>query len=114
MGQANVLSTEGRVFQGMGVSEVAPRGEPELCVLSVSMSRVELGEAMGSIWPRAHKGAKGKGFGGNTGKDIKRVSGNDVREVRDYSNAVPGIRSFVGGCVSSWGRVRKSKGRVRT
>jgi len=42
-----------------------------------------------------HKGAKGKGVGGNAGKNIKRVSGNDIREVRDDSNAVLGIRSLI-------------------
>jgi hypothetical protein len=59
------------------------------------MLRAELGEMMGSIWPRAHKRAKGNGFRGNTGENVKRVSGNDIREVRDYSNAVPSIRSIV-------------------
>ena len=29
------------------------------------------------------------------GKDIKGMGRDDVREVRDYSNAVPGIRSLV-------------------
>jgi hypothetical protein len=60
---------------------------------------MELGEAMGSIQPGAYKGAKGKGFGGNTGENVKRVSGDDVGEVEDYSNVVPGIGGFVGrGC----------------
>jgi len=69
---------------------------------------------MSSIWPTAHKGAEGDGFGGNTRKDIKGMSRDNVREVRDYSNAVPGVGSLVGGCVNGWGRVRKSRGRVRT
>jgi hypothetical protein len=59
------------------------------------MSREKLGETMGSIWPRAYKRAKGNRFRGNTGENVKRVSGNDVREVGDYSNAVPSIRSIV-------------------
>jgi hypothetical protein len=42
------------------------------------------------------------------------MSGNDVREVRDYSNAVPGIRSLVSRSVDGWGGMRKSRGRVRT
>jgi hypothetical protein len=98
----------------MGVSEVALRGKEELCIVSVSSSRTELSEAMSSIWPTAHEGAKGNGFGGNVGEDIKGVSGNNIREVRDYSNAVPGIGSLVGRGVNGWGRVRKSRGRVRT
>ena len=76
--------------------------------------RVELGEAMGSVWPVMHKGLKGNGFRGNAGEDIKGVSGDDVREIRDYSNAVPGIGSLICGCVNGRGRVRKSRGRVRT
>jgi hypothetical protein len=76
-----VLSTEGRVFQGVGVSEMAPRGEEELCVVTVSVLRMELSKAVGSIRPMAHEGAKGNGFGGNAGEDIKGVSRNNVREV---------------------------------
>jgi hypothetical protein len=78
------------------------------------MSRAELGKAVSSVWPTAHEGSKGNGFRGNAGEDIKGMSGDNVREVRDYSNAVPGVRSLVGGCVNGWGRVRKSRGRVRT
>ena len=79
----------------MGVSEVALRGKPKLCGVTISTSRAELGEAVSSIRPAAHKGANGNGFGGNAGKDIKRMSRNDVREVRDYGNAVPGIGSLI-------------------
>jgi hypothetical protein len=68
---------------------------------------------MGSVWPVAHEGSKGNGFRGNMGEDIKRVSGDNVREVRDYSNAVPSIGSLVCRCVNGRGRVRKSRGRVR-
>jgi len=96
------------------VSEVAPRGEEEFCVVSVNASGTELSKAMGSIWPTAHEGAKGNGFGGNTRKDIKGVSGDDVREVRDHGNAVPGVGSLISRGVNGWGRVRKSRGRVRT
>ena len=98
----------------MGVSEMASRGEEELCVIPVSTSRMELSKAMGSIWPTAHERAKGNGFGGNVGEDIKGVSGDNVREVRNHGNAVPGIGSLIGRGVNGWGRVRTSRGRVRT
>ena len=98
----------------MGVSKMAPRGKPKLCGITVSASGAELSKMVHSIWPGAHEGAKGNGFRGNTGEDVKGMSRNNVREVRDYSNAVPGIGSLVGGCVNGWGRVRKSRGRVRT
>jgi hypothetical protein len=42
------------------------------------------------------------------------VSRNGIREVRDDSDAVPGVRSFVRRCVSGWGGMRKSRGRIRT
>jgi len=90
------------------------RGRPELCGVSISASGMEVGKAMSSIWPTAHKGAKGNGFRGNTRKDIKGMSSDDVGEVRDYANAVPGIRSLVGWCVNRWGGMRKSGGRIRT
>jgi hypothetical protein len=98
----------------MGVSKVASRGEEEFCVVPVSAARPELSKAMGSIWPTAHKGANGNRFGGNAGKDIKGMGRDDVREVRDYSNAVPSIGSLIGRGVDGQGRVRKSRGRVRT
>jgi hypothetical protein len=98
----------------MSVSKVAPRGKPKLCGISVSTTRAKLGEAMGSVRPVAHKGLKGNGFRGNTREDVKRMSGDNIREVRDYGNAVPGIGSLIRGCVNGRGRVRKSRGRVRT
>jgi hypothetical protein len=98
----------------MSVSKVASRGEPKLCGISISTSRVELGKAVSCVQPGAHKRAKGNRFRGDTGENVKRVSGNNVREVRDYCNAVPGIRSLVRGCVSGRGGMRKSRGRVRT
>jgi hypothetical protein len=98
----------------MGVSKVTSQSKPELCEVSVSTLRMEFGKAMSSVWPRAHERAKGNGFRGNVGKDIKGMSGDDIREVRDYGNAVPGIGSLIGGCVNRWGSVRKSRGRVRT
>jgi hypothetical protein len=109
-----VLSTEGRVFQHTSMSKVPPRGKPKLCGVSISVSGVEVGKAMSSIGPTAHKGAKGNWFRGNAWKDIKGMSGNDVGEVRDHSNAVPSIGGFVGRGVSGRSGMRKSGGRVRT
>jgi hypothetical protein len=98
----------------MGVSKMSSRGKKELCIPPLSSSGAELGKAMSSIQPGTHKGAKGKGFRGNARKDIKRVSGDDVWELRDYSDAVPGIRSLVTRGVNRRGGMRKSRGRVRT
>ena len=95
------------------MSKVAPRSKPELCGVSVSTLRAELSKAMSSVWPGAHKRVKGNRFGGNVGKDIKGMSRDNIREVRDYSNAVPGIRSLVGRSVNGQCSMRKSRGRVR-
>jgi hypothetical protein len=98
----------------MGVSETASRSKPELCEVSISVLRVELSKAMSSVRPGAHERAKGNRFRGNARKDIKGMSGDDVREVRDYGNAVPGIGSLIRGCVNRQSGMRKSRGRVRT
>jgi hypothetical protein len=66
---------------------------------------MEVGKAVSSVWPVAHKGAKGNGFGGNTREDIKGVSGDDVGKVRDHSDAVPGIGSLISRGVNGRGRV---------
>jgi len=98
----------------MCVSKVPSRGKPELCGVSISAPGAEVGKVMSSIGPTAHKGVKGNWFRGNAWKDIKRMGWDDVREVRDHSNAVPGIRSLVTRGVNRRGRMRKSRGRVRT
>ena len=102
------------MFQGMSMSKVPSRGKPKLCGVSISASGVEVGKVMSSIGPMAHKGVKSDRFGGNVGEDIKGVSGNNIGEVRDYGNAVPGIGSLIGRCVNGQGGMRKSRGRVRT
>jgi hypothetical protein len=98
----------------MAVSKVASRSEPKLCGISVGTSRAKLSKAMGGIGPRMHKGTHSHGFRSDTGKDIKGMGRDNVREVRDYSNAVPGIRSIVGRHINGQASVRKSRGRVRT
>jgi len=77
------------------MSEVALRGKPKLREVPISAAGVELGKAVSSIRPAAHKGAKGNVIGSNTGKDIKGMSRNNFREVGDYGNAVPGIGSLI-------------------
>jgi hypothetical protein len=96
------------------VSKVPSRGKPKLCEVSVSASRMELGKAVSRVRPAAHKGVDSNRFRGNTGKDIKGMGGDNVREVRDYSNAVPGIGSLLRRGVNGWSGMRKSRGRVRT
>jgi len=61
-----------------------------------------------------HKGVDGDRFRDNARKDIKGVSGNNIGEVRDYGNAVPGIGGLIGWGVNGRGSMRKSRGRFRT
>ena len=96
------------------MSEVALRSEPELCGVSISTLGAKLSKAMRAVGPGTHKGMHSYRFRSNTGKDIKGMGGNNIREVRDHSNAVPGISSLVTRGVNRWGRMRKSRGRVRT
>ena len=96
------------------MGKVASRSEPEFCIISISTLGVELSEAMGSIGPRTHERAQSNRFRGNAGENIKGMGRDNVREVRDHSNAVPGIGGIIGGRVSRRGSVRKSRGRFRT
>ena len=101
------------MLQGIRMGKMASRGKPEFCGIPVSAVRVELGKAVSSIWPAMHEGVKSNRFGGNAREDIEGMSGNNIGEVRDYCNAVPGIGSLVGRGVNGQCRVRKSRGRVR-
>jgi hypothetical protein len=98
----------------MSMSKVASRGNPKLGGVPISTLGAELSKAMSGIGLRAHKRAKSKGFRGNAGEDIKRMSRNGIGKVRDDGDAVPSIRSLIRGHVSRWGGVRKSRGRIRT
>ena len=77
------------------MSEVALKSEPELCGVSISTSGAKLSKAMRAVGPGTHKGMHSYRFRSNTGKDIEGMGRNDVREVRDHSNAVPGIRGLI-------------------
>jgi hypothetical protein len=98
----------------MCMSKMGPRGDPESCRVSISALGMELSKAVRGIGLGTHEGAHSYGFRSNVGKDIKRVSKDDIREVRDHSNAVPSIRSIIGRCINGQGSMRKSRGRFRT
>ena len=63
------------------MSEMTLRGNPKFGGIAISMLGMELGKVVSSIQPRTHKGVKGKGFGGDMGKNIKRVSWNSIGDV---------------------------------
>jgi hypothetical protein len=95
------------------MSKVGLRGDPEPCRVSVSVSGTELSKAVRGIGPGMHEQTHSYRFRSNAGKDIKGMSRDDIREVRDHSDAIPSIRSIVGGCINGRGSVRKSRGRFR-
>ena len=95
------------------MSKMALGSEPELCGISISSLRAKLSKAMRGIGPRTHKGMHSHRFRSNMGKNVKGMGGDNIREVRDYSDAVPGIRGIVGRHVSRQGSMRKSRGRFR-
>ena len=46
-------------------------------------------------------------------ENLKRMSGNGIREIRDNSKAVLGMGSLVSRCADGQGCMRKSRGRLR-
>ena len=96
------------------MSKVGPRGNLEPCRVSVSASGTELSKVVRGIGPGMHEQTHSYGFRSNAGKDIKGMSRDDIREVRDHCDAILSIRSIIGGCINGWGSVRKSRGRFRT
>ena len=69
----------------MNVSHIESDCRLEHGGIRVSIVGVKVYKAMRGIRLRAQKGPKVKGFRSQAGKNIKRVSRNSVREVRDDS-----------------------------
>jgi hypothetical protein len=97
--RANSFASKGNVLKGIGIGLVRARYRLELYKITISMKGMELSKAMRSVWPRMYKRVKRERLGGNTGEDIKRVSRNNVREARDYSDAVLGIGGLKEGSI---------------
>jgi hypothetical protein len=97
--RADTFKAKGSVLKGMSVSKVRVRHEPKLCGIAISAKGTEVEKAMGSVRRRTHQGSNRKGFRLNVGKDIKGMGRDNVREARDHSNAVPGIRGLKEGSV---------------
>ena len=113
MHRANTFKAKGMVLKGVSMSKVRARHEPKLGIIVISVKGVKLSKAMGSIGRGTQQGSKTERFWFNMGKDIKRMSRNNVREARDYSNAVPSIRSLEEGIGIRRGGRRKSRGGFR-
>jgi hypothetical protein len=99
MGRANALKTEGLVLKAMCMGHMGAGCQAEPPIISICMVWVKGGKAMHIIGPWSHKAIKGKGFRGNTWKDIKGVSWNNVRELRYNSQGrwghIPSLRGGI-------------------
>ena len=113
MGGADALKIEGLVLKSMYMGYMGVGCQAELSVISIYMVGMEGIEMMHFIGPRSHKATKVKGFRGKARKDIKRVSRNNIGELRNNSRGRWGHIPGLGGRVSIGGR-RKSRGRLRT
>jgi hypothetical protein len=88
--------------------------ETELPIVNISLVWREAGKPMTIVRPRSHKAPEAEGLWGNTWKDIKRVSGNNVRELRNNSGRRWGCIPSIRGRVSMRRRRKISGGVVRT
>jgi hypothetical protein len=99
VGGADALETEGLVLQGVRVSYVRASCEAELPIISIGSVQTKVGEAVTTVRPRSHKALQAEGFWGDAWKDVKRVSGNYIGELRNNSGGrwgrIPGIRGGV-------------------
>jgi hypothetical protein len=60
---------------------------------------MEWGKMVRGIRLRADKGTNGERNRFDAGKDVKGMGRDNVREARDYSNAVPSIRGLEEGSI---------------
>ena len=70
------------------------RCKAKLGIIAVNAKGSELGKAVRGIGRGAKQETKTEGFWFNTGEDVKGMGGDNVREARDYGNAVPSVRSL--------------------
>jgi hypothetical protein len=108
------FTAEGLVLKVMSVSEMGARREPKLIGIVIGAVGMEVHEAVGSKRGSSQERAKGEGFRLNARENVKRMGRDDVRERRDYCDAVPGIGGFKEGLGIGRGGGRKSRGRFRT
>jgi len=107
-----VLKTEGLVLESMPIGRMGAGCQAKLPIVGICMVWVKEGKAMHIIGPRSHKATKAERFRGNTWKDIKWMSQNNIRELRHHSGGrwrhIPSLR----GRISVRRSRRKSRGSV--
>jgi hypothetical protein len=102
------------MLKSMSVHLMRARHKLKLCINTISTEGMELSKTMRGIRRGMQERSEGKGFWFKTRKDVKGVGRDDIREVRDYSDGVPGIGGLKEGCVIGGQRRReKSRSSVR-
>jgi hypothetical protein len=71
------------MFKSVHMSHMRVSCKAKRHILTISPVRTKRGEVVGYIRPRSHKAYKAEGFRGKTGKVIKGIGGNSIRELRD-------------------------------
>ena len=100
MSGADTLETEGLMLESMLMSDMRVGCKAEGHIITISMVGVKGGEAVCSVRPRSHKAGKAKRFRGETGKVIKGMGRNSLREFRYEGRGrwshIPGIGCSIG------------------
>jgi hypothetical protein len=82
MSRADVLEAEGLMLEGVLVSYIGSSCKVKLPIISICSIGVEDGESMHIVGPRLHKASKADRLRGKMWKIIKRMSRNNIRELR--------------------------------
>jgi hypothetical protein len=80
--RADALKAEGLMLEGMLMSYMGSSCKVKLPIISICLIEVEDGESMCIIGPRSYKASKANRLRGKMWKIIKRMSENNVRELR--------------------------------
>jgi hypothetical protein len=101
MSRADVLEAEGLMLKGMLMSYMGSSCKAKLPIISICSVRAEDRELMCIVGPRSHKASKADRLGGKMWKIIKRMSGNNIWELRYKSGR-------------RWGRILSLRCRICT
>jgi hypothetical protein len=112
--RTDTFVAKGTMLKGVGMSKVRASCEPKLYIVIIYAVGAKLGKAVGNIRGRAHQGADGERFRLKAEEVIKEMGRNNVGELGDHSNAVPGVNRVKEGIRIGQERGRKSRGRFRT
>jgi hypothetical protein len=85
MGGADALEIEGLVLESMHMGHMGAGCQVELPIIGICTVWAKGGKAMRIVGLRLHKATKAKRLRGDTWKDIKWMSWNNIRELGHHS-----------------------------